>query len=329
MACVGSDATTIATALRRVAVTNPSIVAVRILGARDEVVSAADLWDRSVRWAESLRHLGVRPGEVVFCIQKTGLDLIAAFLGAAVAGAVPAVLPFPTPKLDPVEYDQRIRLVTKHSLPAVIVTYPELRDRLARVLWGCTGLRAIATAADAEPPEPSRLDPAVPNEPTAPALLQYSSGTTGLQKGVMLSHRALFTQLANYSAAIRLSSSDVVVSWLPLYHDMGLIAGFLLPVLNGIPLVLMSPFDWIARPAMFFEATSRYAGTLSWLPNFAYSFLAQKVRDDELAGIRLDSIRALVNCSEPTRLESHESFTRRFTPYGLRSTALATCYAME
>jgi acyl-CoA synthetase (AMP-forming)/AMP-acid ligase II len=160
------------------------------------------------------------------------------------------------------------------------------------------------------------------------ALLQHSSGTTGLQKGVALTHQAVFNQLESYSPALRLTPKDVIVSWLPLYHDMGLIAGFLMPILWGIPLVIMSPFEWVRAPYRLMQAVSRYKGTLSWLPNFAYNFCAQKMRERDLAGVDLSSWRAISNCSEPMRYASHQAFFERFRPYGLRPEALATCYAM-
>ncbi len=159
-------------------------------------------------------------------------------------------------------------------------------------------------------------------------LLQHSSGTTGLQKGVALSHAAVFRQLDAYADAIRLRPDDTIVSWLPLYHDMGLIAGFILPVLRGIPLVLMSPFDWVRAPYKLLQAVSRHRGTLSWLPNFAYNFCAQKIRDRDLEGVDLSSWRAVINCSEPMHFKSHAMFRERFAAHGLSPAALATCYAM-
>jgi acyl-CoA synthetase (AMP-forming)/AMP-acid ligase II len=159
-------------------------------------------------------------------------------------------------------------------------------------------------------------------------LLQHSSGTTGLQKGVALTHQAVFNQLESYSQALHLVPEDVIVSWLPLYHDMGLIAGFLMPILWGIPLVIMSPFEWVRAPYKLMQAVSRYKGTLSWLPNFAYNFCAQKIRERDLVGVDLSSWRAISNCSEPMRYASHQAFLERFRSYGLRPEALATCYAM-
>jgi acyl-CoA synthetase (AMP-forming)/AMP-acid ligase II len=134
--------------------------------------------------------------------------------------------------------------------------------------------------------------------------------------------------VSSYAEALHLRNDDVIVSWLPLYHDMGLIAGFILPILSRIPLVLMSPFDWVRAPQRLLQATWRYRGTLTWLPNFAYNFCAQKVRSSQLDGIDLSSWRAVINCSEPMHWASHQMFLERFQPYGLRPEALATCYAM-
>ena len=107
-----------------------------------------------------------------------------------------------------------------------------------------------------------------------------------------LSHQAVFNQLEAYSPALRLRADDVIVSWLPLYHDMGLIAGFLMPILWGLPLVIMSPFEWVRAPYRLLQAVSHYRGTLSWLPNFAYNFCARKIRERDLEGVDLSSWRA-------------------------------------
>ncbi|MFN2119910.1 MAG: AMP-binding protein, partial [Anaerolineales bacterium] len=139
---------------------------------------------------------------------------------------------------------------------------------------------------------------------------------------------AILNQLNAYSRVLGLQASDVVVSWLPLYHDMGLIAGFLLPILSGIPLVLASPFDWVRAPWRLLAAVSTYRGTLSWLPNFAYNFCTQKIRDRSLEGLDLSSWRAVINCSEPVRWESHRAFYERFRGHGLQLSALQTSYAM-
>src|SRR5699024_816166 len=114
----------------------------------------------------------------------------------------------------------------------------------------------------------------------------------------------------------------------PLYHDMGLIAGFVMPLVAGVKLVLMSPFHWVREPVALLRAMSRHGGTLCWQPNFAYNFLATRVRDAQLEGLDLSSWRVAVNCSEPVSAESHRTFLQRFRPFGFRAEALTTCYAM-
>jgi acyl-CoA synthetase (AMP-forming)/AMP-acid ligase II len=149
-----------------------------------------------------------------------------------------------------------------------------------------------------------------------------------LQKGVALSHRAVFNQLSAYGQAINLSEADVICSWLPLYHDMGLIASFVMPVLLRVPLVLLSPFDWVRAPVKLLQLISAYKGTLTWLPNFAYNFMTQKIRERDLEGVNLSSLRACINCSEPTFAASHTRFAEKFAKYELSPDALTTSYAM-
>ncbi len=119
-----------------------------------------------------------------------------------------------------------------------------------------------------------------------------------------------------------------MVSWLPLYHDMGLIAGFVMPLVCGVPLVLMSPFKWVRDPKVLMQAIHRHHGSLCWLPNFAYNHSARAIRPRDMDGLDLSSVRLLINCSEPVWMESHQAFLAKFGPYGLKEQALSTCYAM-
>jgi acetyltransferase-like isoleucine patch superfamily enzyme/acyl carrier protein len=162
----------------------------------------------------------------------------------------------------------------------------------------------------------------------APAFLQYSSGTTGLKKGVTVSHRALLWQVETYADAIGAGPGDRIASWLPLYHDMGLIACFFLPLIRKVSVVAISPFDWVKRPSLWVEAVAKNRATLSWLPNFAYNHLAATVREEEIAGMSLDSLRGVVNCSEPIIATSHATFLERFSRHGFAPEALAASYAL-
>jgi fatty-acyl-CoA synthase len=280
--------------------------------------------------ARALVEEGIQPGEVVVLILPHGEELIYSFLGSILQGAIPAIMPFLTEKLSPERYRTDLAALISVTHPAAIITYAEFEDEIRAAVGGGDPVRAVLVAERVK--ARSELDLTsllgTKRKPEDLVLLQHSSGTTGLQKGVALSHQAVFNQLAAYSGAIKLNDNDVIVSWLPLYHDMGLIAGFLLPVLMGVRLVWMSPFDWVRAPYQLMRAVSRYHGTLAWLPNFAYNFCAQKIRDSHLEGVDLSSWRAIINCSEPVRWESHHAFYERFKAYGLKLEALQTSYAM-
>ncbi len=310
----------------------PEQVALYLLqaGQPDQPVTYRQLVSDSAAYAAALARQGVQPGEIVVLILQHGRDLIDAFFGAVLHGAVPAIMPFLTEKLLPERYRADLASLVEINQPAAIVTYPEFAPEVQAALKAGSSVRAVIVSDQVGPAVAPDFDGLgrLQRTPEDVVLLQHSSGTTGLQKGVALSHQAVWNQLENYSQALNLKAEDVIVSWLPLYHDMGLIAGFLMPILWGVPLVIMSPFEWVRAPYKLMQAVSRYRGTLTWLPNFAYNFCAQKIRDRHLEGVDLSSWRAVINCSEPMRWASHQAFLERFRPYGLRPEVLATCYAM-
>lgn len=282
-------------------------------------------------FARTYAALGVQPGEVVVLILQHGADLVHAFWGAVLHGAVPSIMPFLTEKLAPERYRADLAALVKIIQPVAIVTYPDFAGEVRAALQTCDSVRSVLVTDSIQPPAAPDFSSLMGLRRAVDdiVLLQHSSGTTGLQKGVALSHRAVLNQLAAYSAAIQLNpSQDVIVSWLPLYHDMGLIASFILPILYGVPLVLMSPFDWVRAPQRLLQAVSHYRGTLTWLPNFAYNFCAHKIRERHLEGVDLSSWRMVINCSEPVRWESHQMFIEKFQPFGLNPLALQTSYAM-
>jgi fatty-acyl-CoA synthase len=286
-------------------------------------------------YAQALAQAGIGPGEVVVLILQHGEALIYAFWGAVLQGAIPSIMPFLTEKLSPEKYRQDLAALIEVTRPAAIITYSEFEAEVRAAMAAAAGdcsVRAVLIAGDTACTPVAALNfsdlPGLQRSPDDIGLLQHSSGTTGLQKGVALSHQAVLNQIEDYGQTIRLSPDDVVVSWLPLYHDMGLIASFVMPILSRVPLVLMSPFDWVRAPYRLLQAVSQYRGTLSWLPNFAYNFCAQKIRDRDLTGVDLASWRAVINCSEPTYWSSHHVFSERFAKYGLRPEVLTTSYAM-
>jgi acyl-CoA synthetase (AMP-forming)/AMP-acid ligase II len=288
-----------------------------------------EFFDQSARYARALEKAGVQPHDLVVLVLQHGEDVLFGFWGAMLLGAIPSIMPFLTPKLDPEHYYDSVRQIVQLSEVKAVITYPEMQPSLEQHLSGIPTLAALINVNDLEPEGElaDYLDRA-PSRPEDTAFLQHSSGSTGLQKGIMLSHGAVLNQVAAYSESIRLMPADVIVSWLPLYHDMGLIAGFIMPVIQGVHLVLISPFHWVRDPFVLLQAIHKHRATLCWLPNFAYNFLATRVRPSALNGLDLSSLRAAINCSEPVRHDSHLTFGEKYTAYGLDLNALQTCYAM-
>ncbi len=301
----------------------------------DLPITYSQLVHNSSAYAQRLMEAGVRAGDVVVLILQHGESLLYAFWGAVLHGAVPSILPWLTDKLSPEKYRHDLVALIEITQPAAIVTYAEFASEVDQAVAQASLMPRVLTVTGSNSTLKSNAAPpyfqtfsGLQRHADDLALLQHSSGSTGLQKGVALSHQAVFNQLASYAGAIQLSASDVICSWLPLYHDMGFIAAFVMPVLMGVPLVLMSPFEWVRAPARLLLLITQYGGTLCWLPNFAFNFMAQKIRERDLAGIQLNSMRAFINCSEPTYAASHALFAQKFAPYGLQAGTLTTCYAM-
>jgi fatty-acyl-CoA synthase len=303
---------------------------VLLSGREDTSLSYRELLRGAAGYAATLEEQGIQPGDVVILIFQHSFELIYAYFGCILHGAIPSIMPFLTEKLLPERYRADLAALVGVTKPQAIFTYREFEQEVKTVTGPDTSIRAVIYAEDAASPRDPDFSSlgGMQRKDEEIVLLQHSSGTTGLQKGVALSHRAVHNQLEHYCKELAINNEDVIVSWLPLYHDMGLIACFLMPVLLGVPLVLLSPFEWVRAPHRLMQAVSKYKGTLSWLPNFAYNFCAQKVRDRDLEGVDLSSWRAISNCSEPMRFESQQAFFERFKDFGLKKGALCTCYAM-
>lgn len=323
-----------AAALTSAEANSPAIIYLET-GAEPVTVTRADFRAAVARYAHALHERGVGARDLIVIAHTQNLESIYAFWGGLCLGAIPSMFPTLTEKLDPIIYMHSMAELVRLSGVKAVLTTDDFAPQLAQVA-GCAVYGSISPSPLHSAPLPQwgegfkiqkRWDGQAAN-PDEIAFLQHSSGTTGLQKGVALSHRAVLNQLDSYSAAVSLTARDVIVSWLPLYHDMGLIAGFLLPLVQGVPLVLMSPFDWVRHPAMLFHAIHDYGGTLCWLPNFAYNHCARRIRQRDLEGVSAATMRAFINCSEPARADSHALFAGRFAPNGVHPAMLAVSYAM-
>jgi len=291
-----------------------------------------DLVSAAKSIASKLKKCGVKRGQVCAIIIRHNPFFYPVYMGIAACGALPAVLAYPNPRLHPDKFRQGLEGMSKRSGLDWILTERELVGMINPLVQTAKstirGFYFPLEWPEVEAPSNKDIQLEASFVRSDPFLLQHSSGTTGLQKPVLLSNGAVLEHIVNYAKAIDLTLSDKIVSWLPLYHDMGLIAAFHLPLAFGIPTIQIDPFEWVLAPQLLLEAITQEKATLTWLPNFAYNMLADKLSEDKLEGIRLDSLRLLINCSEPIRHSSHQKFVDRYVSYGLNPLALSSCYAM-
>jgi len=294
--------------------------------------SFGDLYAEAQRVAAGLARRGIARGDAVALMLPTCREFFSTFAGVLLAGGVPVPI-YPPFRADRIaEYAERQSAILCNAEARLLVTFQEAA-RVAKLLRPhVRSLRGIVTAAALleSNPASATTGPATPPRPSATdlALLQYTSGSTGDPKGVMLTHGNLLANVRAMGAAISARSDDVGVSWLPLYHDMGLIGAWLLPLYFGLPVVVLSPIAFLARPERWLWALHRHRGTLTAAPNFAYELAVRKIADGDIEGLDLSSVRAAMNGAEPVNAETLERFAARFARYGFRREALTPVYGL-
>lgn len=285
------------------------------------VLTYAQFAELSNRLAAAIKSRATAgPAGVVFVIVKHRLMQLPLFVGCMRAGFIPSFLPFPSAKQDPDLYWQSHAEVIERTRPAAIVTYDDLIDGVAAI---ADKLGVPVLDIDHLNGDPETLS--LPAEDSI-ALLQHSSGTTGLKKGVALTYRQIDRQVQSYVKAAGLDPSSIVVSWLPYYHDMGLFTAFVTPLSVGATIVSFDAFEWVAQPDLLLRLIERFRGTHCWLPNFAFNHLVNTAPTDRR--FDLTSVKSLVSCSEPVRSSTFDLFAARFEAEGAPRSKLRACYAM-
>ncbi|HTO97330.1 MAG TPA: AMP-binding protein, partial [Myxococcales bacterium] len=323
-------ADSIAARLLARAAKEPERVAIHLLhsasrGAfRDEAITFAEWLKGAGNCAAALAASGLRRGDRVLLCLPTGRAFLDSFLGAGLLGAVPVPLPSLEGFARPAAFVNRLTSVVRDAAPSAVFadrrTAAHLRD--SGLLDPGLPLIEPRTLPQAGAP---RADPAVGEETS---LIQYTSGSTGTPRGVVITARNLAANVDAMGSALRLVPEDRVVSWLPLYHDMGLIGGLLAPVSHGATCWLLSPLEFMLRPASWVQALSDARATLTVAPNFAYGLVARKVAEQDLRELDLSSLRAAINGAEPVDPDTAEAFCERLSPQGFRRSSYFPVYGL-
>ncbi len=278
--------------------------------------------------AANLLAQGLHGGDRVAIMLPTGPDFFTAFYGALYAGCIPVPLYPPARPSQIEEHMRRIAGIVSNAMAVMLVT-DDRAKMLGHLLRAqCPSLRHVATVADLS--RPLAAAPRLPARPHADdiAFLQYTSGSTGMPKGVVLTHANLLANLQAMTEASGVSSTDVFVSWLPLYHDMGLIGACLGSLYIGFRLVLMSPLAFLARPARWLWAIHYHRATVSAAPNFAYEICATKIDEHDLDGLDLSCWRLAYNGAEPVSPKTIEAFSTRLAARGFKPEAMTPVYGL-
>ena len=291
-----------------------------------ESVTFGEFRRRSRMQAAALRDQGVTSGDRVVIIMPQGIAAMTTFAAAMMMRAIPAFLAYPNFKIEPAKYRSGLAGVTANLRAKAVVIDRNFPDEMLACVALGPETKVIRTEDSQAEEEGVLLRGSNDIDPESLAFIQHSAGTTGLQKGVALTHAAVLRQIGHLAEALRIDASqDRIYNWLPLYHDMGLIACFMLPMVCHVPVVMQSPIDWVMQPESLLQVISETRCTLAWTPNFAFQFVPRRTPQKRWADYDLSSLRLVINCSEPVRASSMSEFQ---TAFGIRSGVLQSSYAM-
>jgi 8-amino-7-oxononanoate synthase len=290
----------------------------------DRRITYAELDRRSRAIASTLIERGLS-GQRILLLYPPGLDFVEGFFGCLYAGAV-AVPAYP-PRRN--RYMARIEAISADASAQAALTVHDVSDRVVGLLEDSPSLKNLAwIATDRLPDSVADNWRPLPLASDDLAVLQYTSGSTGTPKGVMLSHSNMINNVSLITYSFEPSRSGVGLTWLPTYHDMGLVGGVLKPLFYGRPNVLMSPMSFLQKPVRWLQGITRYQVSISGGPNFAYDLCKDKITDEEMAGLDLGSWDVAFNGAEPIRAATLEAFIDRFSKVGFRPQTFFACYGM-
>jgi|GEM_PF-483875 acyl-CoA synthetase (AMP-forming)/AMP-acid ligase II/acyl carrier protein len=281
---------------------------------------------RDIRqYAQGIIVKGVKSGEIILLSLDHGYDLLCCFWGAVCCGAIPSILTYWRSGSDVDAYARKVKNLAETVRARAVISQPDLHPTISEALvkMGClvfTAGEVSAVSADSCITLPELEEAQI-------ALMQFTSGTTGEPKAIQFSHRAILDHVEASAHANQITRDCVYVSWLPFYHDMGLI-GHIRSIIHGGLFVSMAPQAWLRHPDMLLKAIHHYRGTMTNMPNFGFDYCAQRIHKEDITGVDLSSWQVLSNGSEPVMPASMQRFSERFASYGFRPEALAVGYGM-
>jgi len=306
---------------------------------RSVTLTFGELYAAAQRCAAELARRGVPPGGRVALMLPTSRAFFVSYAGILLAGAIPVPIypPFRADRIE--EYASRQSAILKNAGVCLLLTFRQaeavarlLKPRVHSLTEVADAEKLIEAADKAPPPSPGalpfHLTGSRARKASDIALLQYTSGSTGDPKGVVLTHANLLANMRAIGEAVELGPGDVGVSWLPLYHDMGLIGAWLTLLYFGVPLAVMSPLAFLTRPERWLKAFQKYGGTISAAPNFAYELCVRKIADKDIEGVDLSGWRAALNGAEPVNPDTLDRFAERFARHGFRREAQLPVYGL-
>ncbi len=322
------SAQTLVEVLDRHVLTHPDRPHILLYGEADhpEEITYRSLKQGAEAVAAGLRQKDLEPGQTVAIMLPTSREYFFSFFGILLGGGIPVPLYPPVRPTQIEEHLRRHRGILGNAQATMLITVPKAQQ-LARLLKAqVEGLRSVVTVQELTS-DVGEFN-ALPLQPQDIAFLQYTSGSTGDPKGVVLTHANLLANIRAMGEAVQADSTDVFVSWLPLYHDMGLIGAWFGSLYYACQMVLMSPLAFLARPELWLWTIHRHRGTLSPSPNFGYELCLRKIDDRDIKGLDLSSWRIAFNGAEPVSPETVQHFSERFSQYGFRPKAMTPVYGL-
>ena len=291
-----------------------------------DIITFQQLKTEAAQVAAGLQQLGLKPTEPVAIMLPSGPEYFYSFFGILIAGGIPVPI-YPPARLSQLEdHMRRHTRILANCLTHTLITVPEA-ERVARLLKSrVPELKHIVSVSELSVTDAIAMPPALSANDVA--FLQYTSGSTGNPKGVVLTHANLLTNIRAMGQVVKAGPEDVFVSWLPLYHDMGLIGAWLGSLYYAMLFVVMPPLSFLTRPERWLWAIHHYRGSLSASPNFGYEYCLRRIEAEGLKGLDLSTWRAAFNGAETVSTATLRQFGEQFAPYAFRANAMMPVYGL-